>query len=214
MNFELSSFFALAGLGAFHGINPGMGWLFAVALGLQERQRGAVWRALVPLGAGHLAAVAAAVGAAAVSGLVVPLDRLTYVVAFLLVGLGCRRLVRHDHPRGVGMRVGWIGLGAWSFLMASAHGAGLMVVPFVIGLGATPAGAAAACHTAAPWVAGTGAAVAGTLVHGAGYLAVTAVTAVLVYEKLGVGILRTAWVNLDLIWAIALIITGVLTVAL
>jgi hypothetical protein len=124
----------LLALGAFHGINPGMGWLFAVALGMQERRRGAVLRALVPLGAGHALAVAAAVGAALAIGAVIPLGGLRWLTAGVLVALGALRFSRHQHPRGVGMRVGMGGLTLWSFLMATAHGAGLMVVPVFVGM--------------------------------------------------------------------------------
>ena len=135
MTSELTTSWAmLMALGAFHGINPGMGWLFAVALGMQERRRGAVIRALLPLGAGHALAVAAAVAAALAIGTVVPIGWLRWPVAGVLVSLGAMRFVRHRHPRWAGMRVGMGGLTLWSFLMATAHGAGLMVVPVFVGM--------------------------------------------------------------------------------
>jgi hypothetical protein len=207
-----TSWAVLVGLGAFHGINPGMGWLFAVALGMQERSRRAVLRALVPLGIGHALAVAAAIAAAAVLGTVVSIDRLRWPVGALLVAFGLARAVRHRHPRWASMRVGPAGLTWWSFLMATAHGAGLMVVPVFLGMTAAEA-AGPACHHAA---AGGGAAAAllATAWHAAGYLTVTAVVAVVVYDKLGLGLLRRAWVNLDGLWATALVATGVLTVVL
>jgi hypothetical protein len=213
----------LAGLGVFHGINPGMGWLFAVALGLQDGTRRAVWRALLPLGLGHALAIASAIAAARLLGLVTPPGWLSLAAGGALIALGLSRLVRHRHPRWVGLRVGAWGLTMWSFLMASAHGAGLMVLPIVLpsgpALGAVDALhaahaahadqamhlAGAAAQTAAPAI------LAATLAHGAGYLAITALAAIVVYEKLGVGILRRAWINLDLIWAGALIVTGTLT---
>ena len=202
------------GLGAFHGINPGMGWLFAVALGMQERRRGAVLRALVPLGVGHAMAVAVAVGAALVIGLVVPLAWVRWPVAGVLVALGARRFARHRHRRWAGMRVTMGGLTMWSFLMATAHGAGLMVVPVFLSLSfATGAGSEHAHHLHAGGT-GAGAALAATGLHAVGYLAVTAAMAVLVFEKLSVGILRRAWVNLDLIWASALAVTGAMTLML
>ena len=207
---HFTSLAALAGLGAFHGVNPGMGWLFAVALGLQDGGRRAVWRALVPLGIGHALAVGIVVGLAALTGIVVPMTVLKWVVAGLLVGLGVRRLVRHRHPRFGGMRVGAVGLTVWSCLMATAHGAGLMVLPLVMSMDSGPL-----CHTAgATGTATVSAALSATLAHGIGYLAVTAAVAVLVFEKLGVGIVRRAWINLDIIWAGALIVAGVLTVVL
>jgi hypothetical protein len=208
-----ASWVVLLALGAFHGINPGMGWLFAVALGMQERRRGAVLRALLPLGVGHALAVAAAVGVALAIGAVAPVAWLRWPTAGVLVSLGVLRTFRHWHPRWAGMRVGMGGLTVWSFLMATAHGAGLMVVPVFVGMTMAGAGGHHMHHMPA---VGTeaGTAFAATGLHALGYLAVTALIAVLVFEKLGVGILRRAWFNLDLIWAATLVATGVLTVAL
>jgi|SRR5687768_6076225 len=207
-----TSWAMLIALGAFHGINPGMGWLFAVALGMQERRRGAVLRALVPLGAGHGLAVAGAVGAALAIGFVIPLGWLRWPIAAVLVSLGVVRLFRHRHPRWGGMRVSMGGLTVWSFLMATAHGAGLMVVPVFMGMSMSGTGEHAH-HTPAAGVSAE-AAVFATGLHAVGYLGVTAFVAVLVFEKLGVGILRRAWFNLDLIWSAALIATGALTLLL
>jgi hypothetical protein len=205
-----TSWAMLVGLGAFHGINPGMGWLFAVALGMQERRRRAVLRALVPLGAGHALAVAAALGAALAIGAVISVDKLRWPTAGVLIALGLLRFFRHHHPRWAGMRVGMVGLTVWSFLMATAHGAGLMVVPVFVGM--SMAGGREHMHHL-PAAAGTDAGVAlfATTLHALSYLAVTAVIALLVFEKLGVGILRRAWFNLDVIWAGALVATGAMT---
>ena len=202
----------LMALGAFHGINPGMGWLFAVALGMQESRRGAVLRALVPLGAGHALAVAATLGATLAIGFAIPIGWLRWPIAGVLVSLGVLRLFRDRHPRWGGMRVSMAGLTMWSFLMATAHGAGLMVVPVFMGMSMPAAGAHA--HHMHPGAGGTGAALVATGLHAVGYLAVTAFVAVLVFEKLGVGILRRAWINLDLIWSAALVATGALTLML
>ena len=202
----------LMALGAFHGINPGMGWLFAVALGMQEGRRGAVLRALVPLGAGHALAVAVAVGAALAIGFAIPLGWLRWPIAGVLVSLGVLRFFRQRHPRWAGMRVSMGGLTVWSFLMATAHGAGLMVVPVFMGMSMSAAGEHA--HHGHAAGAGTEAAFVATGLHAIGYLAVTALVAVLVFEKLGVGILRRAWINLDLIWSAALVATGALTLML
>jgi hypothetical protein len=205
-----ASWTALLALGAGHGINPSMGWLFAVALGLQRQHRGAVWGALGPLALGHALAIAAAIAAAGVVGLLVPLEMLKWGTAALLVGLGVFRLVRSRHIAYGGMRVDGRELAVWSFLMASAHGAGLMVLPLV--LSDVPA-AGHAHHLTAASMAGfanvewNGVMVA--LVHTAGYLLVTGAIAVIVYERVGLRLLRKAWVNLDLIWAIALVITGI-----
>jgi hypothetical protein len=205
---------ALLALGAGHGINPAMGWLFAVALGFQRGSRGAVWGALGPLAFGHGLAIAVAIVAAGVAGLIVPLEALKWGTAGLLVVLGGYRLVRSRHISYGGMRVGARELATWSFLMASAHGAGLMVLPLVLG----HVTAAKHPHQVAASVIG----VAGTdwngvwaaLAHTGGYLLVTGAIAVVVYERVGVRFLRTAWVNLDLIWAMALVVTGLATVVL
>ena len=204
---------ALLLLGAFHGINPGMGWLFAVALGMQEHRRRAIWRALVPLTLGHVLAIAAVILIAVLAGVALPAHLLKYPVAALLIGLGALRLVRHRHPRLGGMRVGMARLTAWSFLMATAHGAGLMVLPVFLGM-AAPANAAESCHPGGAAAGGAWTGLAATAVHGAGYLIVTAAVASVVYEKLGLGLLRRAWVNLDVIWAVALVVTGALTLAI
>jgi len=213
MEGTLWSWVTLFLLGAFHGINPGMGWLFAVALGMQEGSRRAVWRALLPLGLGHALAIAAVILLAVLVGVMVPLPALQVPVALTLMGTGVYRMVRHCHPRWGGMRVGMAGLTAWSFLMASAHGAGLMVLPVFLDM--TTKTHAASCHAAmVGTVAGPVEGLLATLVHGAGYLVVTALAAWTVFEKFGLGLLRKAWFNLDFLWAIALVLTGVLTLLL
>ena len=203
-----TSLAVVTALGAFHGINPGMGWLFAVALGMQERRRAAVIRALLPLGAGHALAVAAAIAVALLLGAAVPLAWLRVLVGASLIAFGGLRMARHRHPRWASMRVGMATLTGWSFLMATAHGAGLMVVPVFLGMSAAMAGPA--CHQAMP-AASVWPALAATGLHASGYLAVTGVVALLVFEKLGVGVLRRAWFNLDVVWALALVATGAVT---
>jgi hypothetical protein len=207
MTMSLSSGAVLVGLGAFHGVNPSMGWLFAVALGMQERRRSAVWKALLPLGMGHALAVALAVAVAVLVGAIIPISNLRWPVAVFLVVLGISRLLRHRHPRWVGMRVGIGGLTIWSFLMASAHGAGLMVVPVLLAMGHESS--QPVCHgvTASTPMA----ALLATFLHAVGYLLITATVAVVVFERLGVRMLRKAWFNVDLIWVATLIATGLIT---
>jgi hypothetical protein len=201
---------AMLALGAYHGINPGMGWLFAVALGMQQGSARGVWRALPPIGLGHAVAVGVVVAAAALAQMVIPLDVLKIVVASTLVTLGLYRLWRHRHPRFGGMQVGFFDLTMWSCLMASAHGAGFMVLPFVMVM---PADVSAAGHHALH-AAGAGAGMSwpnamAVGIHSFAYLTVTAVVAWIVYRKLGLALLRTAWFNLDWLWAAALVVTGV-----
>jgi hypothetical protein len=199
---------ALFLLGVYHGINPGMGWLFAVALGLQEKSGRAVWRAIVPIATGHVAAIGAALLAVTLFHHWIPMEPLKWTVAILLVGLGAYRLFRCRHPRGVGMRVSRVRLAWWSFLMASAHGAGLMLLPVLFGMSAAHAAGAHAHDHGRAMFGGPLAAFSAVGVHTAGYLLVTCGVAWLVYEKLGVALLRRAWINLDLIWAVALLVTG------
>jgi len=201
---------AMLVLGAYHGINPGMGWLFAVALGMQQRSAWGVLSALPPIALGHAAAVGAVVLAAGLAGLVVPLGVLKIGVASSLMILGLYRLWRHRHPRFGGMQVGFRDLTVWSFLMASAHGAGFMVLPFVLGVQADMAAAASehAGHmvgrdAGVPWTNATAVGI-----HTVAYLVVTAAAAWVVYRRLGLTLLRTAWINLDWLWAGALVITG------
>jgi len=197
-------------LGAWHGVNPAMGWLFAVALGLQEHRRGAVWRALPPLAAGHAIAVAAALVVAAALGVALPPELLRGLIGATLVGFGIYRLVRPRHPRFGGMRMSPAGLAGWSALVASAHGAGLMVVPVLIGSPSAPAHHGV--HTASLLlVPDTGIWIAAGM-HTLGYLLVVGALAALVYEKLGLRLLGRAWFNLDLLWGAALIVAGGATV--
>lgn len=200
---ELTTLFLL---GTYHGINPGMGWLFAVGLGLQEGRGQAVWRALLPIALGHTLAIGLVVALAAVVRVVIPTEIVTAVVAVSLVGLGVYKLIRHRHPRYGGMQVGFKDLVVWSFMMASAHGAGLMVLPFLSG---EPGAGHHHGHMAGAMSPESG--LFGVAIHTVGYLVVTGAAAFVFYKKLGLALLRTAWVNLDLIWAVALIATGVLT---
>jgi hypothetical protein len=149
------------------------------------------------------------VALAGIIQVVLPLRYVQIVVAALLIALGVLRILRRKHFAFGGMQVGFRDLTIWSFLMASAHGAGLMVLPIVLHaapVATMPPEHAQHMHMVAgadPW---TG--LAATLVHTLGYLSVTAVVALLVYRKFGLALLRTAWFNLDLIWAAALIVTG------
>ena len=208
----------MAGLGAYHGLNPAMGWLFAVALGLQERRLGAVLRAFPPIALGHVLAVSAAVLVVGLAQIVVPLDALRYACAGVLILFGLYKLIRRKHPRWVGMRVGFKDLTAWSFLMASAHGAGLMLIPVLLKLSA-PAEpmqgmhdhADHAAHAAGPAGPAMLAGLAAVGLHTLAMFVVMGLVAVLVYEKFDVMILKSAWFNVDLLWAGALVAAGVVT---
>jgi hypothetical protein len=198
-------------LGAYHGINPGMGWLFAVALGMQEKSSGAVWRALVPISVGHAVAVGVVVALAGLFQAVLPLRSLKIGVAVILFAFGLYHLLRHRHPRYGGMQVGFGDLAIWSFLMASAHGAGLMVLPVLFGMrgGDSIGGLPASMHYVhLAAMGGSATNLSVVLVHTLAYLVVTGFVAWVVYANLGLALLRKAWLNLDLIWAVALVATG------
>jgi hypothetical protein len=208
---------SLAALGAFHGLNPAMGWLFAVSLGLQERRLRSVVAALGPIALGHALAIGLAAGAVGMLGVVIPQRALLTLAGMTLLAFAAYKVAtRLRHPRWVGMRVGPRELVLWSFLMASAHGAGLMLAPVLAGLrGAGVASAlahpdhlghaghqpSAASEALLPALAAVG-------LHSMAMLAVAGVLAVVVYQKLGVEVLRRVWINLDFIWVGALAITG------
>ena len=198
-------------LGAYHGLNPGMGWLFAVALGMQEQKGIAVARSLVPIAVGHAVAIGSVVLIAALLGRTLPLVVIRDFVAAVLVGLGIYCLVRHQHPRWVRMQVGFQDLAVWSFLMASAHGAGLMVVPVLLGSSGVEAQVRMASHNHISPTASPLAGLLATGIHTVAYLAVTGLFAWVVYRKLGLALLRKAWLNFDLVWAAALVATGLVT---
>jgi hypothetical protein len=212
---ELWPWLALLGLGAYHGINPGMGWLFAVALGMQEKHRRAVLAAIPPIALGHALSIGLVVGLLWLAQASVPEKALRYGAAAILFGFGFYRFVRSRHPRWVGMRVGFRDLTLWSFLMATAHGAGLMVVPILLGWpGGNQAGHAMShaghLSTETSTFAGPWRFLAAVGLHSAGYLLVATLIALLVYEKLGLELLHRAWFNLDLLWVFALMLSGVL----
>jgi hypothetical protein len=206
---------AVFGLGIFHGMNPAMGWLFAVALGLQEQKRAAVLRALPPIALGHALSIGVIISAVLVARVSLPHRTLKIAAAAILFAFGLYRLFQSRHPNWVGMRVGFGDLTLWSFIMASAHGAGLMLVPLFLTSPDRPNTHHFASHNGNEHLSGfanfsTSSLLTGSVtVHTLGYLLMTALVAILVYEKLGVGMLRRAWFNIDLVWMLALMITGV-----
>jgi len=203
-------------LGAFHGINPGMGWLFAVALGLQEQRLHAVFRALLPIALGHALSITAVLLVVGMIQVILPERLLHLLSAAVLFGFGLYKLIRSRHPRWVGMRVDFKDLTLWSFLMATAHGAGLMLVPVLLKWPAQDYAHAQLIQELSPHLITTslGLLLAAVAVHTLSMLLVTAAIAGLVYEKLGLAILRQAWFNLDWVWAGALILTGLFVVML
>ena len=200
---EFWPWLALAGLGLFHGLNPAMGWLFAVALGLHRGSQRIVLLSLVPITVGHAAAVAAVLLAVLALGLVLDHTILLRVAGLVLIGWALwHALYGHRRRLRVGMQTGLLGLVLWSFLMASAHGAGLMLIPAL----APICGSAAAASGA---MFGAPLALAALAVHSAVMLATIAAVSLIVYNWTGVDFLRRSWINVDLIWVAVLATCGV-----
>jgi hypothetical protein len=203
---ELWPWLALAGLGLYHGINPAMGWLFAVALGMHRNSQRAVLLSLLPIALGHAIAVAAAVAAVLMLGFMVDRIVLTRLAAVVLIGWAAWHAhYGHQQRPIVGMQTGLIGLALWSFLMASAHGAGLMLLPALLP-------ACASASPAVPSLTGTAfpLALAALGIHTAAMLIAIAVIAIVVYNWTGVAFLRRGWINLDRIWIAALVVCGMI----
>jgi len=205
--------------GAYHGLNPGMGWLFALSIGLQNRSERAIWRSLLPIAAGHASSLALVAVLVFVSAHYISTPMLEITTALILIGFGIYKFFNYyRHPRWVGMQVGMRDLTWWSFLMSTAHGAGLMIAPLILTMAlpcvdadmSSMAMAGDHNHMAHAGVA-MGAdlgIVLGILMHTLAMLAVMALVAWFVYKRFGLKILRSHWINFDLIWAAALIIAG------
>ncbi len=194
---------ALAGLGAFHGLNPGMGWLFAVALGLHRGDHRIVWVSPLAIAAGHALSVALVAAAFVWAGLVVDAGVVRMLAGLLLIGwAGYHWCYGHRHRVRFGMQVGLAGLAAWSFVMATAHGAGLMLWPALMPLCQRTGSEAAAIGPIATALLGVG-------VHALAMLIVTTAIAVAVHAWLGLAVLKRAWINLDLLWTGGLVAAGV-----
>jgi hypothetical protein len=202
----LTLLLAIAALGAYHGANPAMGWLFAVSLGMQDGSRRSVVRALPAIAIGHELAVVLVAVVVSTLGLLADPALLQVGAATALIGFGVFRFLRPRwHPRWTRMRVRGRELVVWSFLMSSAHGAGLMVAPLLI------AGAATGAHQHDLIPAGNldlrETALLVT-VHAAVMIAVTSAIALWVYSRFSTQLLRRIWPNLDGVWAAAFIVSG------
>jgi hypothetical protein len=214
----MASWLVVAALGAYHGLNPAMGWLFAVALGMQEQRASAVLRAIPPLAAGHALSVGAVTLLAVAASVVVPAELLRLGGGGALLAFAMLLLLRRSrHPRrnGIGMRAGPRDLTAWSFIMSSAHGSGFMLLPVLLH---TDDAAALHVHAVGDLVAAPAVVLAGfsealtiLMVHTGAMLTALAAAALLTYHVLGLGFLRRAWINLDAVWIGSLAVAGVVT---
>ena len=205
---------SVVAVGAWHGLNPAMGWPLAVARGLERRRAGAVFATWLPLGAGHLAAMALVLAPFAMLAWMLAYGReLRLAAGALVVLFGLWRLVRPGHPRWLARvrptQVAW-----WSFLMATAHGAALMLLPLLLGLcrtmPAATSGTTRVDHAAVmqSMSSSLGVALAVSFVHTLAMIATGLAVAWCVYRFLGLRALRSAWINLDAAWAIALMVSG------
>jgi hypothetical protein len=190
----------VAGLGVYHGLNPAMGWLFAVALGLHRKSRAVVMQSLVPIALGHALSIALVAAAVVALGAALEPALLRRGAGLVLILWALYHLVYGARHRvRVGMQAGFAGLLLWSFLMAGAHGAGLMLVPALIPL---------CLGSDGPAFVSLPAGLAAVALHTAAMLAVTGAIALAVYEWIGLAFLRRGWLNLDRLWVLALLATG------
>jgi hypothetical protein len=206
--------------GAYHGLNPGMGWLFALSLGLQRQDERAIWKAMLPIAAGHALSLMAVAALVVVSAKFISTPALQALTAITLLAFGLYKFFNYyRHPRWVGMKVGMRDLTWWSFLMSTAHGAGLMIAPVVLALTAPAAkmqmshmdmemSGEHAMHMQQAAMGPSPEVTLGILLHTLAMLSVMALVAWVVYKKFGLRILRTHWINFDLIWAGALVLGG------
>ena len=214
---SLGPWLGLAALGVFHGLNPAMGWLFAVALALQRQRPSQLYTATACIAAGHLASLVLVLAALLAVGAFLPLQWVRIGAGLILLTFGIVRLILYyRHPRWVGMNVGGRDLIAWSFLMATAHGAGLMLAPVALALtqSASPTGLVGDLGEHGYFLSLADAPVwwvIGLLAHTAIMLATMLAAAAIVYYRVGVAFLRRGWINLDLLWAASLALAGVAT---
>jgi hypothetical protein len=200
---------ALAGLGFFHGINPAMGWLFAVALGLYRKSERAVLLSLLPIAAGHAIAIASVAVLFLLLGTLVDFRVIGFLSGAVLIAWAMwHALYGHRHRVRIGMQTGLVGLGVWSFIMATAHGAGLMLIPALLPL------CSGGLSSQSLMAGGLSIALAAVALHMVAMLFATGLTAILVYHWLGLAILKSAWINFDFLWTAMLTLAGAWLIAI
>ena len=202
---------AVVASGLYHGVNPGMGWPLAVSAGLMEKSQRALFLTLWPLSVGHLLAILVMLLPFALLLALAQWQReIQAAAALLVIGYGVFLLLRRRHPRALA-RIPPTQLGLWSFAIAIAHGAGLMLVPIYLGLCGTPAHGH---ETAGPLVeANLGMAMLVAVVHVVATIAAGGCLAWLVYRYLGLKFVSRSWFNLDTSWAASLVLVGAVALA-
>jgi hypothetical protein len=204
---DYSPWLILIALGAFHGLNPAMGWFFAAALGLYRKSRRVVLVSLIPIALGHALAIGVVVFAVIGLGMAIDAGTFRIVAGLLLIAWGIYHwLYGHQHHFHIGVTTGLFGLGVWSFLMATAHGAGVMLIPVLMPMGHAHDMGAHAHHI--PIAGSFGLAALAVVVHSLAMLIVTGAVALIVYQAAGFEVLKRSWINLDLVWTLALIGMG------
>jgi hypothetical protein len=203
---------AVIASGLYHGVNPGMGWPLAVSAGMMEKSPHALWTALWALAVGHLLAMLL---------MILPFSLLVTLVywqwqirigaSLLVIGLGVFRLLDRRHPRALA-RIKPTQLGFWSFAVAIAHGAGLMLVPIYLGL-CLANGPDSHEAVSALISADLGMAVLVSVVHSVAMIVAGGLSAWLVYRYLGLKFVSRSWFNLDATWAFTLLLVGTLSLA-
>jgi hypothetical protein len=212
---------AVIALGAYHGLNPGMGWPLAVSNGMWARREQAVFATFLPLAGGHFLAMAVVLLPFAVFLAYLDWSQTIRIAAGgTVAAFGAYRLINRRHWR-LAARLGPRHLTLWSFLTATAHGAGLMLAPIALGLcsgasGTAPPAAIEGGHEAmtALMRSGIATSIAVSTVHTIAMVAAGATMAWIVYRWAGLKLLRSAWLNLESVWAASLVVTGLVSCAL
>ena len=214
---SLGPWLGLVALGLFHGLNPAMGWLFSVALALQRQRASQIFTATGYIALGHLLSLLVVLAALLAVGAFLPLNWVRLATGAILLAFGVYRLVLYyRHPRWVGMNIGGRDLILWAFLMATAHGAGLMLAPVALALTDRVVASGVAgdlgehglflsLADAPAWWA------LGLLLHTVVMLTAMLAAATIVYYRVGLAFLRRGWINLDLLWAGSLVLAGIAT---
>lgn len=177
-------------LGLYHGINPAMGWLLATSVGIEYRSRKALFFALIALTLGHATAIGTVIFGIGWLKLYIPFHFIQTITAITLFALGGYHLYRHWHPKWMTLHVGYSTIFFWSFVVASAHGAGIMLIPFLMDKG----GLLLLC------------------IHTLGYFFAALGASFFLFETLKLNLLQKKWMNFELIWSLSLLITAVFIV--
>ncbi|HVJ44185.1 MAG TPA: hypothetical protein VM639_21960 [Dongiaceae bacterium] len=196
--------------GLYHGFSPGMGWPLAVAAGLMDKSPRALLASLWPLAAGHLLAMLMMLlPFAMLLSLVQWQHQIQSGASLLIIAFGVYRLRDARHPRMLA-RIKPTQLALWSFVVAIAHGAGLILVPIYLGLCGTSGADRGHAAAAILATANLGMAVLVSVVHAVAVISAGACAAWLVYRYLGLQFVSRSWFNLDRVWALSLILVGVI----